>query len=311
MRELRAELLKIGKEQGRVIMLSARVPDCLDGCHQDGLDIEEWIKEDLVDCLTLGSRSFDIKAEEFRALTNDVQLYACYDPYHTVDGYFAPPLETLRGIWYSHLQRGADAVEYFNWSGQGKKEMVAHYVDLYGMDRRKEDFAQFGSEDFTGVNNKEFLEMQDKTYVIDRKGGYPWGIGYGNLNADKQLPCVIESDGQARLYVAENAKNAKKVTLKLLFEELSEIPEIYFNGEKLSFKSQPHRDLQVTAEKEAPVSGGNVSVRLACVTDYSKPCTLLTADLTGMKTEIGYNIIRIATKKTVSLEKAELEVKRI
>lgn len=311
MRELRAELLKIGKEQGRVIMLSARIPDCLDGCRQDGLDVEEWIKEDLVDCLTLGSRSFDIKVEEFRALSRDVQLYACYDPYHTVDGYFAPTLEMLRGIWYSHLQRGADAVEYFNWSGQGKKEMVAHYVDLYGMDRRKEDFAQFGSEDFTGVNDKNFLEMQDKTYVIDRKGGYPWGIGYGNLNADRQLPCIIEGDGRVRLYVAERLEKAKNVTLKLLLEELSEIPEIYFNGRRLSFTSQPHRDLQVTVEKEAPISGGNVSVRLACGKDYSKPCTLLSADLTGMETKIGYNEIRVITKTPVSLEKVELEVKRI
>lgn len=311
MRELRAELLKIGTEQGRVIMLSARVPDCLDGCHQDGLDIEEWIKEDLVDCLTLGSRSFDIKAEEFRALTNDVQLYACYDPYHTVDGYFAPPLETLRGIWYSHLQRGADAVEYFNWSGQGKKEMVVHYAHLYGMDPQKEDYAQFCSEDFTGVNDKSFLEMQDKTYVIDRRGGYPWGIGYGNLNADRQLPCLIERDGQIRLYVAENIKNAKKAKLKLLFDELPEIPEIYFNEQKLSFTSQPHRDMQVTAEKEPPISGHPVNLRLARNDDHSKPCTLLTADLTGAEAKIGYNIIRVATKSSVSLEKVELEVKRI
>ena len=292
-------------------MLSARIPDCLDGCHQDGLDIEKWIKEDLVDCLTLGSRSFDVKVEEFRKLSKDVQLYACYDPYHTVDGYFAPPLETLRGIWYSHLQRGADAVEYFNWSGQGKKEMVAHYVHLYGMDPKNEDYAQFGSEDFTGVNDKEFLENQDKTYVIDRKGGYPWGIGYGNLNADRQLPCVIENDGQIRLYVAENVKIAKKATLKLLFEELSQIPEVYFNGQKLSFMSQPYRDMQVTVEKVPPISGHPVSVRLARGEDFSKSCTLLEADLTGMETKIGYNIINVLTKTPVSLEKVELEVKRI
>ena len=311
MRDLRAELLKIGEEQGRVIMLSARVPDCLDGCRQDGLDVEEWIKEDLVDCLTLGSRSFDIKVEEFRALSTEVQLYACYDPHHTVDGYLFPPLETLRGVWYSHLQRGADAVEYFNWSGEGEKEMVARYVHFYGADPKRDNFVQYANEDFTGANDKDFLEQQDKTYVIDRKGGYPWGIGYGNLNADRQLPCAIEDDGQVCLYVAENVKKAKEATLKLLFEELSEIPEIYFNGRKLSFTAKPHRDLQVTSEKEAPVSGYTISVRLACGEDYSKPCTLLTADLTGTETEIGYNAVRVVTKTPVRLEKVELEVKRI
>lgn len=311
MRKLRAELLKIGEEQGRVVMLSARVPDCLDGCHTDGLDIEQWIKEDLVDCLTLGSRSFDIKAEEFRALSNDLQIYACYDPYHTVDGYFAPSLDILRGIWYSHLQRGADAVEYFNWSGQGKKEMVAHYVNFYGMDPKIEDYAQFCNEDFTGVNDKNFLSKQDKTYVLDRMGGYPWGIGYGNLNADRQLPAKIDSDGGVRLYVAENAGEAKSATLKLLFEELPELPEIYLNGQKLSFVAEAHRDMQVTNEKEPPISGHPVNLRLATGDDHSKPCTLLLADLTGMETKIGYNDIRVVTKTPVSLEKVELEVKRI
>ena len=189
--------------------------------------------------------------------------------------------------------------------------MVSHYVHLYGMDPKKEDYAQLGSEDFTGINDKNFLKKQNKTYVIDRKGGYPWGIGYGNLNADKQLPCAMESDGQVQIYVAENIKNAKKATLKLLFEELSQIPEIYFNGQKLSFVSQPYRDMQVTAEKTPPISGHPVSVRLASGEDHSKKCTLFEADLTGMETKTGYNIIQVLTKTPVSLEKVELEVKQI
>jgi hypothetical protein len=67
----------------------------------------------------------------------------------------------------------------------------------------------------------------------------------------------------------------------------------------------------VTAEKEPPISGHPVNLRLARKDDHSKPCTLLTVDLTGMETEIGYNVIDVATKTPVSLEKVELEVKRI
>jgi hypothetical protein len=52
-------------------------------------------------------------------------------------------------------------------------------------------------------------------------------------------------------------------------------------------------------------------VRLAHGEDHSKSCTLLEADLTGMETQIGYNIIHVLTKMPVSLEKVELEVKRI
>ena len=308
MRKVRGELLKIGQEQGRVVMLSARVPDCLKGCHEDGLDIEQWIEEDLVDCLTLGSRSFDIKVEEFRRLSEEIQLYGCYDPHHTVDGYTFPTLETLRGVWYTHLQRGADAVEYFNWSGEGKPELIDKFVKLYGTDPSRDNFVHYAKDDFTGIDDKAFLEKQSKTYVIDRKGGYPWGIGYGNLNADRQLPCVIENEGEVQLYVAENAGLAKKATLKLLLDELKSIPDIRFNGIKLSFTAEPHRDLQVTTEEEAPISGYMITTRLAKKEDFSKPCTMLTADVTGMETKIGYNQIRVVAEDTVRLEKAELEL---
>lgn len=310
MRNVRKELLKIGEEQGRVVMLSARVPDCLRGCHEDGLDIEQWIKEDLVDCLTLGSRSFDIKAEEFRALSDEIQIYGCYDPHHTVDGYTFPSLEILRGVWYSHLTRGADGVEYFNWSGEGKPELVDKYVKMYGTDPARDNFVKYAHDDFTGADDKDFLAKQDKTYVMDRRGGYPWGIGYGNLNADCPLPCQIEGEGEVYVYVAENAGLAKGATLRLLFEELKELPEIYFNGNKLSYAAEPHRDLQVTTAKEAPMSGYGVTQRLAKKIDSSKPCTLLTADVTGIETKIGYNSVRVVTITPTSLEKVEVAVKK-
>ena len=311
MRELRKITLKIGEEKGRVVMLSARVPDCLKGCYEDGLDIETWINEDLVDCLTLGSRSFDIKVEEFRALSDDIQIYGCYDPHHTVDGYLYPTKEALRGIWYSHLKRGADAVEYFNWSGEGDDaffEKYRRYAYNYGLNPTS---TRYDNDDFTGVDDKAFLELQDKTYVLDRKGGYPWGVGYANLNEERQLPCVIENEGEVNLYVAENAGVAKSATLRLLFEELCEMPRVYFNGKEIEFSAKPHRDLQVTTEEVAPTSGSNVANRIRKGVDMSKPCTMLTADITGTETNIGYNTIRIVTKTPTSLEKVELDVKRI
>jgi len=306
MRMLRRELLTIAEEQNRVILLSARVPDCLKGCREYGLDIQTWIDEDLVDCLTLGSRSFDVKVEEFRALSDDIQLYACYDPHHTVDGYTFPPIETIRGICYSWLTRGADGIEYFNWSGEGEKELVSNYVTLYGAHPHRDNFVQYANDDFTGLNDREFLAKQDKTYVIDRKGGYPWGIGYGNLNADRQLPLDIETTGEVCLYAADQTCNCKTAVLRLLFEELTELPEIRFNGAPLQMTASPHRDLQVTSEAEAPTSGYYVSQRLIEGTDLSKPCTLLTADVTGIETKIGYNTVQVQTRTPVRLEKVEL-----
>lgn len=312
MRKLRADMLEIEKETGRVVMLSARVPDCLDGCREDGLDVEQWIREDLVDCITMGSRSFDIKIEEVKALSDEIQVYAGYDTHHTVDGYTFPSLQVLRGVWYANLARGADAIEYFNWMGEGSEELIALVKQLtfeYGMDPARECFVEHANDDFTGVNDKEFLLKQDKTYVIDRRGGYPWGIGYGNHNNTRQLPLCIENEGVARLYIGEDISKAKSATLNLLFEELKELPEIYFNGKKLECTSAPHRDMQVTGEKEAPISGYGVTIRLLNGIDISKPCTMLIADVTGMETAVGYSEIKVVSKTAISLEKVELEVK--
>lgn len=306
MRMLRRETLKIAEESGRVVMLSARVPDCLGGCHEDGLDIETWIKEDLIDCLTMGSRSFDIKLEEIRALSDEIQLYGGYDTHHAVDGYALPTLDIIRGVWYSHLARGADGVEYFNWMGEGRPELVEKYVGKYGLSYVRDGFAIHAKEDFTGINDKEFLGEQDKTYVIDRKGGYPWGVGYGNLNATRQLPVTIEKEGAVKLFVGEDASNYKKATLGVLIEDTDTLPDLYFNGKKLAYKVEAKRDPQVTTEKEAPVSGFGVTQRLLEGTDISKACLLLTVDLTGTHTEVGYSDVTVKTSKAISLEKVEL-----
>ena len=176
------------------------------------------------------------------------------------------------------------------------------------MNPARECFVEYAHDDFTGVNDKEFLLKQDKTYVIDRRGGYPWGIGYGNHNADRQLPLEVKGDGVAKLYVGEDISKAKSATLNLLFEELKEYLEIYFNGKKLEYTATPHRDLQVTKEKEAPISGYGVTIRLLNGIDISKPCTMLSADVTGEKTEISYSEIKVVSKTSISLEKVELEV---
>ena len=88
------------------------------------------------------------------------------------------------------------------------------------------------------------------------------------------------------------------------------MPCVYFNGRKVSFTAKPHRDRQVTTEKVPPTSGYGVSHRLLQNVDLSKPCIMLTADVTGMETGVGYNSLRVAAKAPVGLEKVELELKR-
>ena len=309
MRSLRRMTLEVAEKKGRVIMLSARVPDCLTGAHEDGLDIETWIDEDIIDGLTLGSRSFDVRVEEFRALSSEIFITACYDPHHTVDGYTFPPLSLIHGVWHSHLSRGADGVEYFNWTGEGKWEVVDKYIKKYDLDRVRDGFVKYAHDNFTGANDAAFLAGVDKTYPVERRGGYPWGIGYGNLNAHSPLPMRIDSEGEVKLYVSDKVSDYCCAEATFLFGELDAIPEIYLEDAKLECQAHPTRDPQVTEADETPVSGYGVSQKLLSGEDDSYRCTQLTASITGMNIGPGYVTVRISSEQPIKLEKFEIALK--
>ncbi len=309
MRSLRRMTLEIAQKKGRVIMLSARVPDCLLGAHEDGLDVERWIDEELIDGLTLGSRSFDVHAEEFRALSSEIFIYGCYDPHHTVDGYTFPPLSLIHGVWHSHLSRGADGVEYFNWSGEGKWDVIDKYIKKYDLDRVRDGYVKYAHDDFTGANDTAFLRRADKTYPVERRGGYPWGVGYGNMNAHSPLPMRIDGEGEVKLYVSDRVSDYSVAEISLLFGELDTMPEICLENVKLECEAQPARDPQVTEADEAPVSGYGVSRKLLSGEDDSYRCTRLTATITGMNIAPGYVTVRMISDKPIKLEKLEISLK--
>ena len=63
-------LLEVERERGRPFLLAARVPENLEGCHFDGLDVETWAREQLVDIFVMGCRSFDVDIPAFRSITS-------------------------------------------------------------------------------------------------------------------------------------------------------------------------------------------------------------------------------------------------
>ena len=56
MRQVRQMMLEVERQRGRPILLAARVPESIVGCHFDGIDIESWTRENLLDILALGGR---------------------------------------------------------------------------------------------------------------------------------------------------------------------------------------------------------------------------------------------------------------
>lgn len=222
MRTLREMTLRLEKEQNRVILLSARVPETVEGCHIDGIDIENWAKEKIVDTLTLGTRSFEVDIPGFRRATKgSVKLFPCFDAHHQSDAYADPALPIYAGVFSTWWDQGADAIALFNLYACSWKTYIETCIKPVKLHVHHQE------EVLAIVGRPEKLWSENKVYVVERKGGYPWGNGFANLNNYKQLPRILKNSGAKEtviLYVSDPVynRNVESVTLETMVYGLRE-----------------------------------------------------------------------------------------
>ena len=259
-RMVREMTLEVARKRGRPILLAARVPRSLRGCRADGFDVEKWAEQNLLDIFTLGSRSLEIDIEDFRKITEgrNIKLQPCSDDHHAPDGYRCPPIEVFRGTFANWWQQGADSVMTFNWAC-ADPELCEKMGGEVAPRSELEAYREVGSP--------STLKEKDKTFVVERRGGYPWADGYFNRNDDSPLPVSIPSDGSAldltiRIADAVRAESRKiqsVVLAALVFGEPDiESLDVRCNGTKLTLKSSDleWKDPQIFSPKEEPASGG-------------------------------------------------------
>jgi hypothetical protein len=211
-RSVRLMLLEVERKKKHPILLAAKVPENLEGCRADGLDVETWAQENLMDIFSLGSRSIDVDIAAFariRRLTSGkhIKLYPCFDSHHTTEAYFNPPIEFLRGIYANWWQQGADGMETFNWTNATPEAYreIGIEPDLDPI-RHQRAYHEIG--------NPEALRFKDKIFVIQRRGGYPYRDG-GNLSSNSfaQLPVDLPNDGRTTnlgIHISDDAAKAEK-----------------------------------------------------------------------------------------------------
>ena len=250
MRSVRAMLLEVAEKRGRPFLLAARVPENLLGCHFDGMDVETWARERLVDLFVLGVRTVDVDIAAFRRITagTHIKLYPCHDDYHATDGYKYAPIEVLRGIAANWWQQGADGITVFNFNsvsletlrsvglipGQGRSFEAAR-ADWEGARQALEE-----------IGDPQTLRHKDKVFVVERRaGGHPVNIGYPeqrrvqhwmyfNSNVLAPLPTALAGDGFETLLtvavgddVNAEAEHIDELTLRVLLSDPSaeDLPE--------------------------------------------------------------------------------------
>lgn len=221
MRSVRAMTLEVGRERGRPLLLAARIPENILGCHLDGIDIETWAREQLLDLLALGVRSLDVDIEDFRRITTgtNIKLYPCLDDHHSSDGYRRPPVEVLRGVYANWWSQGCDGVYTFNWAYVGGGEHLQAYQQ---------------------IGSPQTLAGKNKTFVVQRRGGghgasvipnpedwYTPRWMYFNTNMFAPLPAALDNHGKVDTLltvrvgddVAAEAPHIEDLTLRVLLSD--------------------------------------------------------------------------------------------
>ncbi len=260
MRMVRDLLDEVGQKRQRPFLLAAKVPRNPAGCRVDGFDVQTWADRNLVDILTLGSRSIDVEVEGFRKLVgNDVQLQPCFDDHHATDAYRHQSIEFLRGVFDNHWRRGANSVVTFNWS-TGVPEIAEKVGAEVGPLSQQVAYREIG--------DPVTMAGKDKIFAVERRGGYPWANGFFNRNDTAPLPGLLNGDGKPvnlTLHISDtpDATETTKSELTLrciLFRARGEDSfEIRINGIHLAVTliDPDWKDAQIFSPAPQRTSGGN------------------------------------------------------
>ncbi len=194
MRAVRNMLQEVAGQRGKPFLLAVKIPETLSGCHFDGMHIETWVEDRLVDILILGSRSIEPDIRSFQQLVrgSHIRVYPSHDDHHASDGYKYASLDVLRGITSNWWQQGATGIQIFNFAVMERRAAVLE------------------------IGSQESLRRKDKTFVVGRRaGGHPWIFGYPeqrqtqtsmyhNSNMVAQLPARLGNHASGTTFVHLN-----------------------------------------------------------------------------------------------------------
>ena len=166
MRDIRTTLLEIGKKRGHPLLLAARVPEDLMGCHFDGMDVEAWARDFLVDILVVGTRTADADIAAFRHIVKGtpIKLYPSFDDHHSTDGYREPDLEVWRGTCANWWCQNPDGMHTFNL-------MVSSPQSAQNLGLSPSPRWETQRKIFSEIGSPETLKGQDKVFFVERRGG--------------------------------------------------------------------------------------------------------------------------------------------
>ncbi|MBN1344405.1 MAG: hypothetical protein JXQ73_17080 [Phycisphaerae bacterium] len=249
-RDARKLAARIGDKRGRPILLSARVPMTITQGLYIGTDAETWLKEGLIDLLTIGGGyvPFSMPTGELASLArrHEVPVYPCISasgmtrrkPYGSGGIYGA---QAWRATASNAFDAKADGVSLFNLFPQP------------GADQHNELVRQV----FSQAGEPATLAGKDKLFCLDN-AAHMAGCGYTNhiVPYAACLPKPVEPGKTltVTLPVGDDATRAKSITLRVQTDKPAAL-EASLNGARVPLAAAPELDRQIALTwQTAPVT---------------------------------------------------------
>ena len=231
LREIRTALGEIGDRRGRPILLAARVPMTVQHGLYMGTDIETWLKQGLVDFVTIGGGyvPFSMPTGEIAALgkRHGVPVYACIShsgmmrrkPYGPGTPY---AIEGWRAAAANALDAGADGVSLFNLFPAPGDDSINKLARLV--------FSECGQAGTLAGKDKLFC--LDNAAHLDRCGYINHVVPYRDCLPKRIAPSKSTS---AKLAVGENVAAARATTLRIQLDKAAPVA-CRINGQRIAMQ---------------------------------------------------------------------------
>ncbi len=255
-RRMREMAYREGSRRGRPILVATHVPMSRERCLHVGIDLERWLRDDLVDILVIGSGYQPLSMPsgdlvEFGHV-HDVPVY----PNISASGMrqWGKRIEPWRAAASNVWRAGADGINLFNWFPADSFEQATFSFpdQVQGTD------AEVGKKHpiLMTLGDPKTLAGLDKVFGIDNvKEDY--GCLEQGVVQSQILPVALDSAGKPRevnlpvgddIAAAAANGNLKSATLRVQF--VSRAPgdkvELVLNGEVVAPKSEVSEDGWVT-----------------------------------------------------------------
>jgi len=211
-RNMRADLIRVGAERGRPCLLAARVPDTLEMSRRTGLDVQTWLEEGLLDMLMIagGYMPFSPRIKELIDLAHlhDIPAYPSVDvdawyseeekkfnkpaPHATALDFHLQPDRT-RAIASNFRALGGDGVYLFNWYGLPAYGQVEHVPEQLAL--------------LNQLGEWETLRTTDKVFQPDN-GCDKWMSYCGYATAPHSFPVRLVDGTPIEIFVGDDVGNA-------------------------------------------------------------------------------------------------------